>query len=202
MAILYGILGSFIGIEFGTKEDSPPVHDYVTTWGSDHVVFDRVWIRGSPTKESCCGIQAQQSNFTALIDSYSTDFHGLFDTCGDAQVYHAGTQGRGRTNVVTQNSDNVHKVVNCYLEGSAQGVMMGGGGGHEPAYDIEVRRNYFFKPWQWNPSHPDFAGIKWATKSHLECKNCVRLLAEANVFEQVWGGFGGSCECSNGWFGL
>ena len=105
-----------------------------------------------------------------------------------------GTQGRGRTNVVTQNSDNVHKVVNCYLEGSAQGVMVGGGGGHEPAYDIEVRRNYFFKPWQWNPSHPDFAGIKWATKSHLECKNCVRLLAEANVFEQVWGGFGGSCE--------
>lgn len=54
-----------------------------------------------------------------------------------------------------------------------------------------MRRNHFFKPWTWNPSHPSYRGIKWVTKTHLESKNSVRLLAEGNYFENLWGGFGG-----------
>eukprot|EP00662_Eupelagonemidae_sp_cell21_P019598 gene19598-63034_t len=78
----------FIGINFGAKEGAPPVHDYVSVWGSHH-------------------------------------------------VFHGGTQGSSRDGVQTQYADNVHKI---------------------PAYDVEVRRNHFYKPWTWNPWHPSWTG--------------------------------------------
>ena len=42
---------------------------------------------------------------------------------------------------------------------------------------------------QWNPAHPTFDGSNWQTKNHYEHKTGERVLLEANVFENVWGGF-------------
>ena len=59
--------------------------------------------------------------------------------------------------------------------------------------DIEIRRNHFFKPWQWRPGQPGFVGgpggRAFITKNHLELKNATRVLIEANLMENSWGGF-------------
>lgn len=45
--------------------------------------------------------------------------------------------------------------------------------------DIEVRRNYFFKPTSWKSS-------SWTVKNLFELKNAQRVLIEGNIFENNW----------------
>ncbi len=52
--------------------------------------------------------------------------------------------------------------------------------------DIEIRRNYFFKPLSWRQGHPTFAGTRWLVKNLFETKNSRRLLIEGNIFENNW----------------
>jgi hypothetical protein len=71
--------------------------------------------------------------------------------------------------------------------------MFGGGAATVTPADIEIRHNHFFKPWQWMPGNPSFVGAAdghpFIVKNHLELKNAARVLAEANLMENNWGGF-------------
>ena len=52
--------------------------------------------------------------------------------------------------------------------------------------NIEIRRNYFFKPLSWKVGHPTYAGIHWAVKNLLEFKNARNVIVDGNVLENCW----------------
>jgi hypothetical protein len=59
--------------------------------------------------------------------------------------------------------------------------------------DIEIRRNYLFKPLIWKEGAPGYtpapSGTPYIVKNNFELKNATRVLFEANVVENCWGGF-------------
>jgi hypothetical protein len=148
----------------------------------DHVIIDRSWIHGTPLDENVRGVYLGGSSYVGIVDSYFNDFHCIAMTgaCTDAQAINGG------------NSDvpaGVYKIVNNYLEGAAENVMFGGARGSQVPSDIEIRRNYMFKPLSWQPGRPNFIGKNFIVKNLFEIKNAERLLFEGNVLENCWGGF-------------
>jgi len=150
--------------------------------GIDHVIIDRSWIHGTPLDESVRGVNLGGSSYVGIVDSYFNDFHCIAKTgaCTDAQA------------IVGGNSDvpaGVYKIVNNYLEGAAENIMFGGAAASQIPADIEIRRNYMFKPLSWQPGRPNFIGKSFIVKNLFEIKNAERLLFEGNVLENSWGGF-------------
>jgi len=88
----------------------------------------------------------------------------------------------------------VYKIVNNYLEAAAENVMFGGAAGSQIPSDIEIRRNYMFKPISWLPGRPNFFGKKFIVKNLFELKNAERVLVESNLMENSWGGYS-QVEC-------
>ena len=72
--------------------------------------------------------------------------------------------------------------------------MFGGGPATTTPTDITIRFNHFFKPWQWMKGNTPFqggqSGKPFVVRHALELKNAVRVLAENNLIENVWGGLG------------
>ena len=174
------------------------------------LIFDRVWCHGventfpitvqsADTSTTRC-VYLGQSNHVAVIDSYFTDF---YDTSAmsangntDAQCIGGGVGG-------TANSGwGVYKFVNNHCEASGEGILLGGSQGPpltptgctimvncnlDVPTDIEVRRNYFFKPPQWNGNTTVPAGKGWPViKNGFEMKIGARALYEGNVIENTW----------------
>ena len=131
------------------------------------LIFDRTYIHGNATGNvsRCVGFN---SAATAVIDSYLSACHANGQ---DAQAI-GGWNGPGP-----------FKIVNNYLEASGENVMFGGA---DPAIpnlipsDIEIRRNYFFKPLAWRASGA------WTVKNLLELKLGRRVLIQGNIFENSW----------------
>jgi hypothetical protein len=152
----------------------------------DHFVVDRSWLHGNPQDETHTGVDLNGMGYVAVVDSYFNDFHCISGTgtCTDA---HAVGGGVGDT------QDGPFKIQNNFLEASGEAVMFGGGSGISSPVDIQVLNNHFFKPWQWMPGNPNFIGgpdgHPFIVKNHFELKNAVRVLVEANLMENVWGGF-------------
>jgi len=125
-------------------------------------------------------------NYAAVVDSYFSDFHctAVSGTCSDS---HAVGGGNGN------HQDGPFKISGNFLEAAGEAVMFGGGSATVTPTDIEIRRNHFFKPWQWMKGNPNFVGgptgDAFVVKNHLELKNAIRVLVEANLMENVWGGF-------------
>jgi len=153
---------------------------------ADHIVFDRSWLHGALQDETHAGIDLNGTSYVAVVDSYFNDFHCIArsGSCTDA---HAVSGGNSDT------QDGPYKIENNYLEASGESVMFGGGPATKSPADIEVLHNHFFKPWQWMPGQPGFVGgptgDPFVVKNHLELKNAVRVLIEANLMENNWGGF-------------
>ncbi len=131
------------------------------------LILDRTYIHGNATVNlSRC--VALNSAASAVIDSYLSECHANGQ---DAQAI-CGWNGPGP-----------FKIVNNYLEGSGENVMFGGA---DPANanfipsDIEIRRNYFFKPLAWRASGA------WTVKNLLELKLGQRVLIQGNIFENSW----------------
>jgi hypothetical protein len=153
---------------------------------ADHIVIDRSWLHGAPQDETHNGISLKGTSYVAVVDSYFNDFHCISrsGSCTDAHAIAGGVSG-------TQ--DGPFKIENNYLEASGESVMFGGGAATKTPTDIEIRHNHFYKPWQWMKGHPGFVGgpngDPFVVKNHLELKNAVRVLIEANLMENSWGGF-------------
>jgi hypothetical protein len=172
-----------IGLEVTRTAGTGTVYALIRFEGSaDHVVFDRSWIHGTPLDESVRGINLGGSSYVGIVDSYFNDFHCIAKTgaCVDSQA------------IVGGNSTvpvGVYKIVNNYLEAAAENVLFGGAPGSQIPADIEIRRNYMFKPLNWQPGRPDFVGKDFIVKNLFELKNAERVLVEGNVMENSWGGY-------------
>ena len=117
------------------------------------------------------------------MDSYFSDFH-CANACTDS---HAVSGGIGNY------QDGPYKIEDNFLEASGEAIMFGGGAATTTPTDITISPNHFFKPWQWMKGNQPFVGgtngNPFVVKNHFELKNAVRVLVEANLMENVWGGF-------------
>ena len=151
-----------------------------------HIVIDRSWLHGPVHDETQMGISVTGMSTAAIVDSYFSDFHCVqaVGMCTDA---HAVGGGNG------DHQDGPFKIAGNFLEAAGEAVMFGGGPATQTPADIEILRNHFFKPWSWMPGNPDFVGgaggRPFIVKNHLELKNAERVLIEANIMENNWGGF-------------
>lgn len=171
-----------IGLEISTFSGSDFIYDLVRLGDSSqtdlasvphHLIFDRLWVHGFPTQDVQRGISLNTAD-TSIINSYISDIHYVgFDTQAIG-----GWNGPGP-----------YQIINNYLEAAGENVMFGGA---LPAIanlipsNIEIRRNYFFKPLSWKVGHPTYAGIHWTVKNLLEFKNARNVIVDGNVFENSW----------------
>jgi hypothetical protein len=171
----------FMGLEITRAASGGIVYDLVNAQNGTKIIFDRAWMHGTAEDETTRAVAFPGATYIAAIDSYFSDLHCVARTgsCTDSQTLWAGT---GPV------AGGTYKIVNNYLESAGEGVLFGGGGGATPT-DIEIRRNYFYKPPSWNRRDPNFIGITYIVKNNLEFKNAARALVEGNVLENSWGGF-------------
>jgi hypothetical protein len=177
----------FIGLEVTRPTGTPDSARLISGQGTaDHLVFDRCWLHGQLQDETRNGVDLNGMTNVAIVDSYFSDFHCISDvgTCTDA---HAISGGNSNT------QDGPFKIEDNFLEASGEAILFGGGPATLTPTDIEVLNNHFWKPWQWMPGNPNFiggpGGHPFIVKNHFELKNAVRVLVEANLMENSWGGF-------------
>jgi hypothetical protein len=153
---------------------------------ADHLVFDRSWLHGGPQDETNVGVNLNGMTNVAVVDSYFSDFHCIARS-GSCTDSHALTGGTGDT------PEGPFKIEDNFLEASGEAVLFGGGEATSTPTDITITDNHFWKPWQWMPGNNPFVGGRdgnaFIVKNHLEIKNGIRVLVEANLMENSWGGF-------------
>jgi hypothetical protein len=153
---------------------------------ADYIVLDRSWVHGTTEDETRTGISLTGTSYVAVVDSTFTDFHctSKTGTCTDS---HAVVGGMG------DHQDGPYLIQNNFLEAAAEEILFGGGAATATPTDITINFNHFFKPWQWMSGSKPFQGGKsgnpFIVKNHLELKNASRVLIQANLMEDVWGGF-------------
>ena len=153
---------------------------------ADHLIFDRMYIHGTPQNETVRGVMLAHIRYGAVIDSYLSDFHCVAKTgaCTDSQAV-AGGSGDDPMGPL--------KIVNNFLEAAAESIELGGSAATATPMDIEIRRNHMFKPMIWMKGQPGYVGgldgSPFIVKNLFEIKNAVRVLFEGNVLENTWGGF-------------
>jgi hypothetical protein len=153
---------------------------------AEYIVVDRSWLHGTVQDDTRNGFDLAGTAYVAVVDSYFSDFHCTAFTgmCTDAHAVGGG---------VGTHQDGPYLIQDNFLEASGEGILFGGGAATTTPTDITISFNHFFKPWQWMPgSHPfqgGYSGNGFVVKNHLELKNASRVLAQANLMEDVWGGF-------------
>ena len=179
----------FIGLEITRAQTRSLVSNLISMASgarTDHLIFDRVWAHGTAQDETTRGVQLGSSRYVAVVDSFFTDFHciAISGSCVDAQAIAGGSGNEPM---------GPFKIVGNFLEGAAETIIFGGGPATKTPADIEIRRNYMFKPMIWKNDRPDFVGgpdgRPFIVKNLFELKNAQRVLLEANVMENTWGGF-------------
>jgi hypothetical protein len=173
-----------IGVAF-TKLPGNQLVAFATGNAAQFIIFDRVRMLGNPKEETRRGFTVSNGQYLAVIDSDFEEFHCIAVTgaCIDSQAVSGGT-GTGMP------ASGPVKIVNNTLSAAAENILFGGdaGDGCGPN-DVEIRRNYMFKPMSWNPNDPNFIGTKYVVKNLFELKNGCRILVEGNVMQNSWGGF-------------
>jgi hypothetical protein len=153
---------------------------------TNYIVVDRSWVHGTAEDDTRGGFDLGGTTYVAIVDSYFSDFHctALTGRCTDAHAVNGGLGAHPAGPYLIQDD---------FLEASAEAILFGGGAATTPPTDITISLNHFFKPWQWRPgNHPfqaGYSGNAFVVKNHLELKNASRVLVQANLMEDVWGGF-------------
>jgi Putative Ig domain len=167
-----GIVYSLVSLKTGTT--------------ADHLIFDRMWLHGTPQDDTNKGIQFGGSTHVAVIDSFFTDFHctAITGACTDSSAVGGGTG---------DNPMGPYKIVNNFLEASGENILFGGSAATLTPADIEIRHNHMFKPMTWKQGQPGYVGgpngNPFIVKNLFELKNAQRVLLEGNIMENTWGGF-------------
>ena len=176
----------FIGLEW-VSQPGVRVGAMVTTEGADHAIFDRNWFHPSEGAEVGKGIGMYGgTRFIAVINSYLSGFYCVSrsGSCTDATAVGGGF---GESPISTL------KIYNNFIEASGENIFFGGAGSEVNPTDIEIRRNHLFKPLIWKPDEPGYtplgSGNPPIIKNHFELKSAIRVLFEANLLENSWGGF-------------
>jgi hypothetical protein len=178
----------FIGIEFA----KPPGKIWygLDLTGSDHIIFDRVWIHGNRLEDTSRGIRMADTQYVAVINSYLNEFHcnsGPISSCTDAHAIAGGS------NLQTGAYHGTFKIYGNFLEGSGESILFGGAYSVDTSCDIDIEGNLFFLPLTWDPADPTFDGgfngHPYIVKNHIELKNACRVLVRGNRMMNVWAGF-------------
>lgn len=138
-----------------------------------HIKVDRCYIHGLPTSSFQRGISLNSSD-TEVTRSHFSEIHGAGM---DSQAV-AGWNGPGP-----------FKIIDNYLEAAGENIMFGGADSASPELmpaNIEIRRNYIFKPLSWKVGHPTYAGKHWTVKNLLELKAAKNVVIDGNVIENNW----------------
>jgi hypothetical protein len=163
----------FIGLRFTTTgaSDVIALGDGVQrdrTLVPTDLIFDRIIIRGDPTKGQKRGIALNSAN-TFVRNSY---IDGIRVAGQETQAI-AGWNGPGP-----------FVIENNYLEAAGMGILFGGA---EPAIDqlvpsdIVIRRNHITRPVAWKTG-------TWVVKNLLELKNARYVQIDGNLMENNWAG--------------
>lgn len=176
-----------IGLEITRSGENLGAGKLVNFQGAaDHIFVDRCWLHGQPQDETYNGVSAAGGTYIAVFDSYLNDFKCIAITgaCSDAHAISGG---------VSDTQDGPYLIQNNFLEASTEAVMFGGGPATKTPTDIEIIGNHFWKPWQWMQGYSPFVGgpdgRPFVVKNHIELKNAARVLVEANLLDNCWGGF-------------
>lgn len=174
----------FIGIRASTANEGVFVYDLIR-WGDGrgtqktlaqvphHLVWDRGYIHGWPTQDVLRGVAANAAHWE-VTNSYISDIHWV------------GLEAQA---INSWNGPGPSKIINNYLEAAGENVMFGGADSAAPELmpaDLEVRRNYMFKPLSWKVGHATYAGKHWTVKNIFELKAVKRAVVEGNLFENNW----------------
>jgi hypothetical protein len=179
----------FIGLEITRTPATGVVYNLVVREANasvDHVVFDRSWLHGTAQDETERGVMLSGITYAAVVDSYFSDFHCTSKTgsCTDAQAIAGG---------IGDQTSGPYKIVDNFLEASGECILFGGGAATITPTDIEIRRNHMFKPMTWMKGQPGYVGgtdgNPFIVKNLFELKSGQRVLFEANILENTWGGF-------------
>lgn len=176
----------FIGIEWTTPADAN-IARIATAEHSDHVIFDRNWVHPAEGSEVGHGIgMIHGSHVIAVINSYISGLNCVARTgkCTDATAL-GGGGGEDPISTI--------KIYNNFLESSGENILFGGQGGTIVPTDFEIRRNHLFRPMLWKEGEPGYtptaSGTSYIVKNNFELKSAIRVLFEANLLENTWGGF-------------
>jgi hypothetical protein len=176
----------FIGIEWTTPPDAD-IGRIVTAEHSDHVIFDRNWVHPADGREVGHGIGIiHGSHMIAVINSYISGLNCIARTgkCTDATAVGGGSG---------DDPISALKIYNNFLESAGENILFGGSAAKQVPTDIEIRRNHLFRPMLWKEGQPGYtptaSGEPYIVKNNCEFKNAIRVLFEANLLENSWGGF-------------
>ena len=178
----YRLLGLELTRPTGTKV-APTLVSVDKGGTAGYIVLDRSWLHGTTQDDTRDGFNLTGTNYVAVVNSYFSDFH-CAAACTDA---HAVSGGAGN------HQDGPYKIEDNFLEASGEAIMFGGAKATKTPTDITIQFNHFFKPWQWMPGNHPFVGgpdgNPFIVKNHFELKNAARVLVEANLMDNSWGGF-------------
>ncbi len=176
----------FIGIEWTTPPEAD-IGRVVAAEHADHVIFDRNWVHPANGAEVGHGIGMVHGAHTiAVINSYISGLNCIARTgkCTDATAIGGGG---GDEPISTL------KIYNNFLESAGENILFGGSAATINPTDIEIRRNHLFRPMLWKEGEPGYtpaaSGNPYIVKNNFELKSAIRLLFEANLLENTWGGF-------------
>lgn len=176
----------FIGIEWTTPADADTGR-IVTAEHGDHVIFDRNWIHPAEGKEVAHGVGLLDgANFVGVINSY---INGMYCISRAGKCTDATGVGGGK------GDEQIHtlKIYNNFIESAGENILFGGSAATKVPTDIEIRRNHLFRPMLWKEGEPGYApgasGMPYIVKNNFELKSAIRVLFEANLLENTWGGF-------------
>jgi len=174
----------FIGIEWTSSGN---IARMIGGENNDHVIFDRNYIHAEDGVEVPHAVSmAQGSHYIAVINSYLGGFYCIARSgkCTDATAI-GGAHSEAPFGTF--------KIYNNFLESSGENVLFGGAPSEYSPTDIEIRRNHLFRPMIWKEGEPGYTpspkGDTYIVKNNLELKSAVRVLIEANLLENSWGGF-------------
>lgn len=174
----------FQGIEFSTSSSSVVVYDLIrfgdgrpaqSTLSSvpHHLSIDRSYVHGFPNQDVQRGL-AMNCSECELTNSYVAEIHMV------------GIEAQG---IVGWNGPGPIHIINNHIEASTQNILFGGADSAiadlMPA-DVEIRRNYLFKPLSWKVGDPTYAGFHWTVKNILEFKAVKRAVVDGNVLQNNW----------------
>jgi hypothetical protein len=176
----------FLGIEWTSRVDIP-ISRLIAVEHGDHVVIDRNYIHPAEGAEVAKGIGINQgSHHVAIINSYISGLNCIARTgrCTDATAI-GGAQ--------SDDPFGTFKIYNNFLESSGENILFGGAASSNNPTDMEIRRNHLFRPMIWKEGEPGYTpspkGTPYIVKNNFELKSGVRVLFEANLAENSWGGF-------------
>jgi hypothetical protein len=176
----------FIGLEWTTNPEVG-IGRLVSAEHADHVIFDRNFFHPAEGAELGHGVgMIEGARFIAVINSYFSGFNCIArrGKCTDATAVGGG---HGEDPIGT------FKIYNNFLESSGENILFGGSAATTVPTDLEIRRNHLFRPMLWKEGEPGYtptsSGNAYIVKNNFELKSAIRVLFEANLLENSWGGF-------------